>query len=192
MGNFSRPLTLASNSPRRKQLLEDAGFTVKVTANRCDESYPSSVPPEEVAEYLARKKAAQFNDIENNEIVITADTTVLCNGLILDKPEDYKEAFRLLEILSGNAHEVITGVCIRSDRHQVSFSETTRVIFRQLDADEIDYYLSHFFPYDKAGAYGIQEWIGMIGVERIEGSYYNVVGLPVHRVWECLMNEFPQ
>jgi len=185
MVNFNIPLILASNSPRRKQLLEDAGFKVTVVANQVSETFPDHLDPASVAEYLARKKAGQFDSTESG-IILTADTIVTLGDRILGKPADYEEGFALLRLLSGKGHDVITGVCLRQGDRLVSFDDLTRVVFKDLSDEEIDYYLTRYFPYDKAGAYGIQEWLGMIAVERIEGSYYNVVGLPVHKVCQVL------
>lgn len=185
--NFSRPLILASNSPRRQELLRKAGFDFEVRAKEVDESYPEETPPEDVAKYLALKKASVYDDIKD-EIVITADTIVKLNDQILGKPENYEDARRMLAALSGTAHEVITGVCIKNNDKEVVLDDITRVYFKKLSDEEIDYYITNYKPYDKAGAYGIQEWIGMMGIEKIEGSYFNVVGLPVHKVYEALLN----
>ena len=184
MKNFSKTILLASNSPRRHELMEQAGLSFTVINNRCDEDYPESLPPADVPEYLAVKKA-EFHKalLEGDEVLITADTIVRLDDRILGKPQSTPEALKLLQDLSGRWHEVTTGVCLLSRSLKVSFSETTRVRFRKLTEEEIDFYVRKFLPYDKAGAYGIQEWIGLIGIDRIEGSYFNVVGLPIHRVW---------
>ena len=138
----------------------------------------------EIAEYLARSKASCFpiDKMPDNQVVITADTIVWCDGQVLDKPLDEKEAFRILSAISGNSHDVITGICLVTSKGYHTFSETTRVTFCRLSDEEISYYINRYRPYDKAGAYGIQEWIGVIGNNRIEGSYFNVMGLPVQRL----------
>lgn len=177
-------LILASNSPRRKELLAgiDTEFEIRVLPE-IDETYPETLPHEEIAEYLARKKAAAYlPNLKEKELLITADTVVLLNGEILGKPADEEDARRMLRALSGQVHRVITGVCLTSGDKQVSFSDTARVTFGELQEEEIDYYVTAYRPMDKAGAYGVQEWIGYMGVERIEGSYYNVMGLPIYKV----------
>lgn len=186
--NFSRPLILASNSPRRQELLKAAGFTFKVRTKDVDESYPGDIPLQEVAKFLAQKKAEAYQlDIEN-EVIITADTIVKLKDAILGKPKDAEEATKMLRALSGTDHEVITGVCIADKNMQVSLDDTTKVYFKTLTTKEIEYYIKHYQPFDKAGAYGIQEWIGMIGIKKIVGSYFNVVGLPVAKIYDVLMN----
>lgn len=180
-------IILASKSPRRQQLLRDAGVEFEIEVKDFDESYPSGLKAEEIALCLARKKSDCFRDIlRDNEIVITADTIVWCRGKVLGKPENEAEAFDMIKALSGNTHEVITGVTILSKRKEITFSETTKVTFREMTDMEIDFYIKEFEPYDKAGAYGIQEWIGITACTRIEGSYFNVVGLPVQRVYSEL------
>jgi len=184
---MSDTLILASNSPRRQQLLRDTGLSFKVRVLPVDEVFPEDLPTEEVAEYLAIKKGkAQQEAMQPDEIVITADTTVIIDDMVLNKPENEAEAFRMLERLSGRQHQVITGVCITIRNQQRSFSDATRVYFRQLNKSEIAYYVEHYRPFDKAGAYAIQEWIGMVAITRIEGSYFNVVGLPVEKLFTTL------
>jgi|SRR5690554_2498966 len=181
-------LILASNSPRRKELLEgiDVEFEIRVLP-QIDETYPESLPVEEIGEYLARKKATSYlPDLKNNELLITADTVVLLNDRILEKPVDAEDAKRMLKILSGKTHRVITGVCLSTKNKQVSFSDTAHVTFGELLDEEIDYYVSTYMPMDKAGSYGVQEWIGYVGVKRIEGSYYNVMGLPIYKLYKAL------
>jgi septum formation protein len=153
-----------------------------------EEDYPPSIPAEEVAIYLARKKAYAFEYNLKDEVVITADTTVILNEEVLGKASHGMEARKMLEKLSGQSHIVSTGVCIFSTKHETAFSVNTMVSFRRLTDEEIRYYIENFEPYDKAGAYGIQEWIGMIGIQEIKGDYYNVVGLPVRRVYEELVH----
>lgn len=181
-------IILSSNSPRRKELLAglDLDFEVLVIPH-IDESYPESMPVEDIAEYISRKKADAYrNSIEENDLVITADTVVVCEKEVLGKPKDEEEAKAMLHLLSGKSHSVITGVCLTTKEKQRHFSVKTEVTFKKLLDSEIDYYINKYKPFDKAGAYGIQEWIGYIGVTSIEGSYFNVMGLPVQRIYEEL------
>ena len=176
---------LASNSPRRKELLAglDIDFEVRVLAD-IDESYPSDLPVGEVAEYISRKKAVAYRSlIHDDELVITADTIVVVDQEILGKPVDAADARRMLRLISGREHQVITGVCLTTTEKTRSFSVSTDVAFKQLSEEEIGYYIEHYKPFDKAGAYGIQEWIGYIGVTSLHGSYFNVMGLPVQRIY---------
>jgi septum formation protein len=182
-------LILASRSPRREQLLQELGLKFDIVVKDYSETYPQNLTGEEIARYVARKKAMSFsNNISDNEIVITADTIVWCKNKVLGKPGDFKEAVSFLKEISGNTHEVITGVTLLSSGKEVTFSESTRVTFRDLTDEEIIHYVEKFKPYDKAGAYGIQEWIGIIACSKIEGSYFNVVGLPVQRLYIELRN----
>jgi septum formation protein len=182
-------IILASRSPRRQQLLSELGLKFEVRVKEYAESYPVYLNGEDIATYLAQEKARTFRDeIADNEIVITADTIVWCNGEVLDKPQDRKDAIRILTEISGNTHEVVTGVCIFSNVNEITFSDSTKVTFDNLSEEEIIYYVDRFKPYDKAGAYGIQEWIGIAGCSRIEGSYFNVVGLPVQKLYKELQN----
>lgn len=190
-------LILASQSPRRKALLDDAGFPFRVWAIPCNEIFPEELPPQDVALFLCRQKAEPFkNLITEKSIVITADTIVVKNQQILNKAGNTIEARQMLSLLSGTSHKVITGVCLTSTKKQVAFYENTMVQFATLSTEEIDYYINNFKPFDKAGAYGIQEWIGLTGVERIEGSWHNVVGLPVAALYrnlkDFLKDQFPQ
>ena len=179
---------LASNSPRRKELLSGLGIPFEVRVNGdIDESYPSDLPPEAVPLHISRKKAAAYlQTMSADELIITADTVVVASGEILGKPADASDAHRMLRLLSGTTHQVITGVCLTTTDHQVAFSVTTDVTFKDLSDEEIHYYIDHYRPYDKAGAYGIQEWIGYIGVTGLHGSYFNVMGLPIQRIYEEL------
>ncbi|MDN5200472.1 Maf family nucleotide pyrophosphatase [Fulvivirgaceae bacterium BMA10] len=186
--NSKRKLILASNSPRRQQLLKDAGFDFQVKASDVDESFPTDMPSLEVAKFLAEKKALALESIVTDEIIIAADTIVIIENQILGKPQDKDEAMRMLQKLSAREHIVATGVCLLSKNKKISFTDSTVVTFRSISEKEIDYYIEHYKPYDKAGAYGIQEWIGMIGIEKINGSYFNVVGLPIHKVYNELLN----
>ena len=178
-------LILASGSPRRRQLLADAGIEFTVARKYpCDEVYPADMPAEEVAPYLAGRKSMAYPDeLAGNEILITADTVVTIDGCVLGKPDGREDALRMLQKLSGATHKVVTGVMLRSARASHLFSVGTLVTFRTLTREEMEYYVDNFRPYDKAGAYGIQEWIGYAAVERIEGSFYNVMGLPVQRLY---------
>jgi len=183
-------LILASKSPRRQQLLAEAGLVFDVITIDYMESFPSSLEGKEIAEYLSRAKALQVKkpDIGPADIIITADTVVWCSGKVLDKPSNHKEAFDILSIISGNTHEVITGVTLLSAVAMHTFSETTKVTFDILTKEEIDFYIEKYKPFDKAGGYGIQEWIGIIGNSHIDGSYFNVMGLPVNRLLKELRN----
>jgi septum formation protein len=185
--NLRHPLILASNSPRRQQLLREAGFSFEVYTEQVDESYPASLEKMEVGEYLARKKSAFYGKKLSGAVIVTADTTVVLDNELLEKPADSKEAFAMLSRLSGRSHDVITGVCIAAPDGLDAFSVSTQVTFKELTNEEIDYYISNYKPFDKAGAYGIQEWIGMIGITGIEGSYFNVVGLPIQEVYQRLV-----
>lgn len=186
-------LILASNSPRRKELLAGLGvdFSVK-TLEDIDESYPTELPITEVAEFLAKQKAdAHRNLISEDELVLTADTIVCVRNKVLGKPANRAEALSMLDFLSGRSHFVYTGVCLTSSKVQHSFTAKTKVFFSDLSSTEKNFYVDTYKPFDKAGAYGVQEWIGYIGVERIEGSYYNVMGLPVHKLYNAL-RKFPK
>lgn len=178
-----RKLILASQSPRRQIILTEAGFDFDVKIIKVEETFPDKLHVMDVAQYLAEKKAKQVPFLKNNEILITADTTVVIGEAILGKPEDRDDAFTMLNLLSGKMHAVVTGICIKDSKKVISFSDTTFVWFKTLTDKEIEYYLDEFEPYDKAGAYGIQDWIGMIGVTKIEGSYFNVMGLPIHKLY---------
>ncbi len=180
-------LILASQSPRRRQLLNEMGFTFSVQVKNTDETIPTHIGAENAAAYLAEKKARAFeNELVDNQAVLTADTVVVCNGNILNKPTDEAEATTMLQMLSGQAHQVITGVSLMTPRQIITRSDVAKVHFRKLTAEEIAYYIQHYRPFDKAGAYGIQEWIGMIGIYKIEGSFFTVMGLPTHLVYEII------
>ncbi len=182
-------LILASKSPRRQQLLKDLGWEFTILTKDVDESFPTHLKRQEVALFLCEHKAKAFQEhLHDNTLVITADTIVCLDDLIINKPEDAKDAHRMLRLLSGRQHDVYTGVCISSRDKQVSFFVKSSVFFKELSDEEIDYYITVYKPFDKAGAYGIQEWIGFIGIEKIEGSYFNVMGLPVKEVYESVLN----
>lgn len=186
VGNYK--LILASNSPRRRELLGGLGldFEVRVLPG-IDESYPAELQGGDIPLYISREKAnAYIGQLREEELLITADTIVWLDGQVLEKPKDEADAGRMLRALSGKTHQVFTGVCLTATAKQVAFSCRSDVTFCELTNDEIEYYVSHYHPLDKAGAYGVQEWIGYVGVERLEGSFFNVVGLPVQRLYQAL------
>lgn len=193
MLNLPYHIILASNSPRRKELLAglDLEFTVR-TVGGIDEGYPSGLNREQIALHIATNKAgAYLATLADDELVITADTIVYSEGngqnpMVLGKPADAEDACRMLKVLSGHTHQVITGVCLVTKNFQKTFAVTSDVTFTDLTDEEISYYVNKYRPFDKAGAYGIQEWIGYVGVSRIEGSYFNVMGLPVQRLYQEL------
>ncbi len=179
-------VVLASNSPRRRELLAGMGvdFRVEVISG-IDETYPDTLPVEQVAEYLSGRKAQAY-ELSPNELLITADTVVISGGRVLGKPADEAEARAMLRELSGKSHRVITGVTLRSMNREVRLSDVSEVDFAELTEDEIEHYVKRYRPLDKAGAYGIQEWIGYVGITGIRGSFYNVMGLPTRRLYEEL------
>jgi len=180
-------IILASKSPRRQELLRDLGINFSVQSMDTPEDFPDGLGMTEVPVYLAELKAEAFRPIlKNNQLVITADTIVWLDGQVLNKPTDYADGFRMLKNLSGKKHQVLTGVCLLSTEKKVSFYASTDVWFKELSDEEIQFYLENYRPYDKAGAYGIQEWIGYIGIYHIEGSFFNVMGLPVQSLYEHL------
>ncbi len=178
-------IILASNSPRRRELLSGLGISYEVrTLPGIDESYPADLPVEQIAEYIAAEKAAAYQrQMASGELIITADTIVVVAGEVMGKPHDADDARRMLRKLSNCTHQVITGVCLTTVEKQRRFSVITDVTFKALTDAEIDYYITNYRPFDKAGAYGIQEWIGYIGVTGLHGSYFNVMGLPVQRIY---------
>ena len=182
-------IVLASNSPRRRELLAKLGidFEVRVLPD-IEECYPEGLPAHDIPLYIAAEKAqANKSQMGKDDLIITADTVVICDGKVLGKPADAAEAHHMLSMLSGKTHQVVTGVCMMSAERQRKFAVTTDVMFKELSAEETDYYIDKYQPYDKAGAYGIQEWIGYIGVTGISGSFFNVMGLPVQRVYKELL-----
>ena len=180
-------IILASRSPRRQQLLRELGLKFDVVIKEYPESFPEGLDGKSIAEYISRQKAITFRgELSDNEIVITADTIVWCNNKVLGKPRDFSDAISILMEISGNTHEVITGVTLFSSVKEKSFSVSTKVTFEALSYEEIKFYVDNFKPYDKAGAYGIQEWIGLVACSGIEGSYFNVVGLPVRTLYKEL------
>lgn len=185
----NRHIILASRSPRRRDLLEQLGLKFTVMSTEADETIPLGLAPVKAAIYLAEEKAGHFSGLleDPRNIIITADTLVVIDGQILGKPTNPKEGRHMLQSLSGRMHQVMTGICLRDSQKKRSFITSTKVWFKPLSDAEIDYYMENYKPYDKAGAYGIQEWIGFIGITKIEGSYYNVMGLPVQRLYEELL-----
>lgn len=183
-------IVLASKSPRRQELLKGIGVDFTILTKDVDESYPSRLPLLEVAPFLSLKKAKAFedNELPENFMVITADTVVIAENEILGKPKDRDDAFRMLELLSGKTHKVVTGVTVHAKDFTKTFSVISKVAFDNFDNQEIEYYVDNYKPYDKAGAYGIQEWIGYIGVSCVEGSYFNVMGLPTRKLYMVLKN----
>lgn len=186
-----RKLILGSKSPRRSQLLTEAGLAFEIRVQDCDEDFDSTVPLMEVPGMLASRKArALLHSLSDEEILLTADSVVISEGIIYNKPEDFDSGMYMLKALSEKTHTVATGVCLTSLHFEQQFTVTTHITFDLIDEKEISYYLTHYQPYDKAGSYGIQDWIGLCKVKRIEGSYSNVMGLPVREVYKALL-EFP-
>jgi septum formation protein len=182
----TRPLILASASPRRQYLLREAGFEFTVRPPAVEEHVPPGIPPAEVAAYLAGRKAQSLAPTLSNEVVLASDTVVIIDNTVLNKPANRAEAIAMLQKLSGRTHSVITGVCLLSKDKTDVFQDETRVTFKPLSQQEIEHYIDTHHPYDKAGAYGAQDWIGMVAITRIEGSYFTVMGLPMHLVYQHL------
>lgn len=180
---LTKKLLLASGSPRRKEILSQAGFDFEIEVRPTDEDFPENLQAELVPEFLAKNKAKQFHDVSANKLVICADTVVILDNKILNKPQNKEEAFQMLSDLSGKQHKVVTGVCIKEGDLFHSFSDTAHVFFAELSSQEIDYYIEKYQPFDKAGSYGVQDFIGMIGINRIEGSFYTIMGLPIHKLY---------
>ena len=180
-------IILASKSPRRQELLRQMDIDFRIVLKEVDESYPEHLSPEEVAVYIAEKKAKAYDDVLADEAVLTADTIVCIDGLILGKPNDATHAVGMLQRLSGRVHKVITGVCIVYKNEYNLFHDVSEVFFRTLSNEEITTYVEKYKPFDKAGSYGIQEWMGITAIQRIEGSYTNVVGLPTEKVYQQLL-----
>lgn len=180
-------IILASGSPRRQQFFRDLNLDFEIRIKEIEEVFPQDLKAEAITNFLAELKAAAFEgDLKENEILITSDTLVWHNGKALGKPTDYDDAFQILKSLSNATHEVITSVCFKTNQKTETIFETTKVTFNELTDEQIHYYIENYHPFDKAGAYGIQEWIGFIGVSKIEGSYANVMGLPVDKVFQYL------
>jgi septum formation protein len=183
--NTAKKIILASKSPRRSHLLELAGIPFEIRIKEVEEIYPDTLPVEEVAPYLAQLKAAALTDtLQADEVLLTADSVVIHNGIIYGKPKDFAEATKVLRTLSGTMHTVITGVCMRSLEKEIAFSAVSQVYFNEITDEEIEYYINTCQPYDKAGAYGIQEWVGLCKIHKIEGTYPNIMGLPIDLVYK--------
>lgn len=179
---------LASKSPRRQQFLKDLDIDFTIQLKEVEEIYPKELKGTEITDFLADLKSKPFTGLEKNDLLITSDTIVWFNNKALGKPKDADDAFKILRELSGNKHQVITSISIKGNNFQKIFNDTTDVYFKELSDAEINYYIKNYKPFDKAGAYGIQEWIGFIAIERMEGSYFNVAGLPVHLLYKELNN----
>ncbi|MFZ1805694.1 MAG: Maf family nucleotide pyrophosphatase [Cyclobacteriaceae bacterium] len=185
--NFKYPLILASSSPRRQFLMKEAGFVFTIEKPEGDESFSASMPVDEVPAFLAEKKAKSIeHKLKGDEVILTSDTVVILDGKIMNKPQDRADAIDMLSQLSGKTHTVITAVCLLSKSKKDCFDDRTKVTFKELSDDEITYYVDHYKPFDKAGAYGAQDWIGMVAINKIEGSYFTVMGLPMHKVYNHL------
>lgn len=183
----NKNIILASGSPRRQELFKELGINFSIRAKAVEEIYPPTLKGSEITNYLAELKAAAFTDLAENDIIITSDTIVWLDNKAIEKPKDKQQAIEMLQEISGKCHEVITSICIKTSTTQKVFYDVTKVCFKPLSMEEIRFYVENYRPFDKAGAYGIQEWIGFIGVTKIEGSYFNVMGLPVHKLYEELM-----
>jgi septum formation protein len=183
----NKNIILASGSPRRQELFKELGLDFSIQVKAVEENYSPTLKGAEITNYLAELKAAAFTELAENDIVVTSDTIVWLNEKAIEKPKDKQHAIIMLQELSGKCHEVITSICIKTVTSQKVFYDITKVCFKSLSMEEINFYVENYQPFDKAGAYGIQEWIGFIGVTKIEGSYFNVMGLPVHKLYEELM-----
>lgn len=183
-------IILASASPRRRELLSGLDFDFKIEVREVDETPPENLKGAEITDFIVKKKASAFDDLKDNDILITSDTLVLLDDEILGKPKNEEEAKRMLKKISGKKHQVITSVCFTTNQNQQTIHDSTDVYFRELSDKEIDYYVASYQPFDKAGSYGIQEWIGFIGVEKIDGCFFNVMGLPLRLVYDVLNNHF--
>lgn len=184
----SYKIYLASQSPRRRELLNGMGFDIEVMPTHVKEIYPQNLIPEQVVEYLSKLKLSTINfaDFPDNSIFIACDTIVVLNNEIIEKPHDAVDALRMLRELSGNEHVVISGLTVATKNHQETCHKKTKVRFKRFTDEELDYYIKEYQPFDKAGAYGVQEWIGYVGIDYIEGSFYNVMGLPTKLLWDML------
>lgn len=180
-------LILASGSPRRQEFFKELGLDFTIDIKPVDEIFPEELEGSEITDHLAKLKASAFSNLKAQDILVTSDTIVWFNDVALNKPEDRDEAHAMISALSGSTHEVITSVAFTTATAQTVINDTTKVTFKELTEEEIDYYIDNFQPYDKAGGYGIQEWFGYIAVTSIEGSYFNVMGMPLHKVYETLM-----
>ncbi len=181
-------IILGSASPRRQELLKSLGFEFMNKPINADESFPADLKAQEIPIYLAEKKADAYPDeLKEDELLITSDTIVWCDGKVLNKPVNFVEGKKMLETLSGKMHEVYTAVCLKSANKQTTFFDVSKVYFKKLKTEEIEYYLTNYSPYDKAGGYGVQDWIGYIGIDKVDGSFYTVMGLPVKELYEELI-----
>ncbi len=180
-------IILASGSPRRQQFLKELNLDFTIQLKEVEEVFPNYLKGKKIVKYLAKLKASPFNNLSKDDILVTADTIVWHNGKMLGKPKSKEEAILMLQSLSGKSHKVYSAVCLKSVDKQVVFSNTTKVFFNKLTNEEIEFYVNKFKPLDKAGSYGIQEWIGLIGVKKIEGSYFNVMGFPVHKFYKEIL-----
>jgi septum formation protein len=180
-------IVLASGSPRRQQYFKELDIDFTIQLKEVEEIYPNHLKAEEITNFLAELKANAFNDLNENDVLITSDTIVWHENKALGKPKDYQDAFAMLQSMSGKTHEVITSVCFKTNAKTETIFEVTKVTFKELSSEAITYYLDNYKPFDKAGSYGIQEWIGLIGISKIEGSYANVVGMPVDKVYDKLV-----
>jgi septum formation protein len=188
MKEYPYQLILGSASPRRQELLKSLGFSFITKPLHADETYPPQFKAEQIPVYLAEHKAKSYSEVlKENELLITADTVVWCEDKVFNKPEGFEDGIRMLSELSGKMHQVFTAVCLRSAHKHKVFYDESKVYFKKFKQEEIEYYLTHYKPYDKAGAYGVQDWLGYTGIEKIEGSFYNVMGLPVKKLYEELM-----
>ncbi len=187
--NFPYKLILGSASPRRQDLLKSLGFEFLNKPVKVDETlWPKELKAQEIPVFLAELKADAYEEpLKEDELLITADTVVWCEGKVFNKPENFAEGKKMLETLSGKMHEVFTAVCLKSANKQTTFYDASKVYFKKLKTEEIEYYLTNFSPYDKAGGYGVQDWIGYVGIDKIDGSFYNVMGLPVKELYEELI-----
>lgn len=179
----NKKILLASQSPRRQELLKGIGIDFEIIKINADESYPENLSREKITEYISKNKALSIQDLTENQIIITADTLVWFENVALGKPTDYKDAFQMIQKMSGKSHEVFTSVTIKSKEKSVTFSEATEVFFDEFTNEEVDFYIQNFQPFDKAGAYGIQNWLGYAKISRINGCYYNVMGLPLRKLY---------
>ena len=188
MKQFPYSIILGSGSPRRQELLRSLGFEFKYKPINADESFSENLKAEQIPVYLAEKKAKAFAEkLAEGEVLITADTIVWCENKVLNKPADFEEGKKMLNALSGKMHQVFTAVCLKSAKKQIVFCDESKVYFKKLNNEEIEYYLTNYSPYDKAGGYGVQDWIGYIAIDKIEGSFYNVMGLPVKKLYDELI-----
>ena len=183
---LNKKIILASGSPRRKQIMADAGFSFDVEVRPTDEAFDAAMQPEFVPEFLSKQKVDQFSEYDEDHIILGSDTVVIIDNQILNKPQSKDEAIAMLAKLSGKTHKVVTGVSVKIGSHVESFSDSTYVHFSELSDAEIEFYIDQYKPFDKAGAYGVQDFIGMVGIDRIEGSFYTVMGLPIHKVYQHL------